>query len=120
MREVIFTNRAEQTDSLVLECDLVGDGFGLLIALADDKFGKDFSNWDIEQQDTYVAEIDSQVYNCFEFEEYDDIKNLEDLTGKSICIHDGLPIYPDEEIVAVTGVYKVKDYFPHDELQEEG
>ena len=119
MREVIFTNRAEQTDSLVLECDLVGDSFGLLIALADDKFGKDFSNLDIEQQDTYVAEIDSQVYNCFEFEEYDDIKNLEDLTGKSICIHDGLPIYPDEEIVAVTGVYKVKDYFPHDELQEE-
>ena len=119
MREVIFTNRQEQTDSLVLECDLVGDGFGLLIALADDKFGKDFSNWDIEEQDTYVAEIDLQVYACFEFEELSNINNLEDLTGKSICIHDGLPIYPDEEIVAVTGVYKVKDYFPHDELQKE-
>tara|TARA_B100000900_G_scaffold365153_1_gene340227 strand:- start:402 stop:764 length:363 start_codon:yes stop_codon:yes gene_type:complete len=119
MREVTFTNRQEQTDSLVLECELAHDGFGLLIALADDKFAEDFSDWNFEQQDTYVAEIDSQVYNCFEFEEYDDIKNLEDLTGKSICIHDGLPIYPDEEIVAVTGVYKVKDYFPHDELQEE-
>ena len=119
MREVIFTNRQEQTDSLVLECELTQDSFGLLIALGNDKFADDFSDWDFQDQNTYVAEIDSRVYNCFEFGEYDDINNLEDLTGKSICIHDGLPTYPDEEIVAVTGVYKVKDYFPHDELQEE-
>ena len=79
MQEVIFTSRQEQTDSLVLECELTQDSFGLLIALGNDKFADDFSDWDMYEQDTYVAEIDLQVYACFEFEEFSDINNLEDL-----------------------------------------
>ena len=119
MEEVKFTNRENQKDSLVLECSTVGGG-GILIALGNDKFSDDWADWDIDDnQETYLTEIDSQVWNCFEFTEYENINKPSDLIGKSICVHDGDPMYPEDEIIKIESIYKVKDYFPYDELIKE-
>ena len=119
MKEVKFTNRENQKDSLVLECSTVGGG-GILIALGNDKFSDDWSNWDIDDdQETYLTEIDSQVWNCFEFTEYEDINKPSELIGKSISVHNGNITFPEDEITNIDAIYKVKDYFPYDELTKE-
>jgi hypothetical protein len=120
MKEVKFTNRESQKDSLAIEVDTVGYGCNILIATGDDKFGHDWADWDIDDTDNYLHAIDLQVANCFEFGEYEGLDKPSDLVGKSISIHDGSPIYPEEEITEVIAIYKVKDYFPYDELIKEG
>jgi len=118
MEEVKFTNRENQKDSLAIEVDTVGYGCNILIATGDDGFGHDWADYDFEE-DNYLHAIDLQVANCFEFGEYEGLDKPSDLVGKSISIHDGSPIYPKEEITEVIAVYKVKDYFPYDELIKE-
>ena len=53
------------------------------------------------------------------FPEYENINKPSDLIGKSICVHDGDLMYPEDEIIKVEAIYKVKDYFPYDELIKE-
>ena len=120
MEEVKFINRESQKDSLLIECDTVGGG-GNIIALGDDKFAEDYADWDFEPTSSYVADIDQRVWTMFEFTEYEDINKPSDLIGKSICVHDGEPMRSEDEITKIEAIYKVKDYFPYDELiKEEG
>jgi len=119
MKEVKFIDRDSQEDSLVIVVDTIGFGFNILVAIGKDKFADDWADWDFENQDNYLASIDSKVWACFEFGEYKNLNQPSDLIGKSICVHDGEPMYPKDEITKIEAIYKVKDYFPYDELIEE-
>ena len=118
MKEVKFINRESQKDSLVIECDTAGGG-GNIIALGDDKFAEDYADWDFEHTSSYISDIDQKVWTMFEFTEYEWLNKPSDLIGQSICVHDGDPMYPEDEITKIEAIYKVKDYFPYDELTKE-
>jgi hypothetical protein len=119
MDEVKFIDRKNQKDSLAIEVDTVGYGCNILIAFGDDKFARDWFKWDCVDTDNYLYAIDVRVSNQFEFGEYEGLDKPSDLIGQSISIHDGSPIEPEDEITEVIAVYKVKDYFPYDELIKE-
>ena len=78
--------------SQVIECETV-DGGGILVALGNDKFAKDFEEFaDNDYCSTFNKDmfaIDCEVTNFFEFGEYEEIKEPSDLIGKSVYIHDG-------------------------------
>ena len=100
--------------SQVIECETI-DGGGILVALGNDKFSDNYWSY-IEHDydydyDPVMSDIDSKVWNCFEFGEYEDIQKPSDLIGKSICIHDGDPIYKGDTITKIESVQSVEDYF---------
>ena len=108
-------------NSLVVCCETVGGG-GILVALGDDEFATDY--WSYIEHDydhdynPVMSDIDSQVWNCFEFGEYEDIQKPDDLVGKSICVHDGEPIYEEDMIVSIESVETAEVYFNYSQRKE--
>jgi len=115
----------KQKISLVIGCETntygVGSG-GILVALADDDFHAEYNDFcDNDFCHIYnprMSDWDSQIWNCFEFGEYEDIQKPEDLIGKSICVHDGEPIEEEDRIIRIDFVETVEEYFGYKKEQD--
>jgi len=103
--------------SQVIECETI-DGGGILVALGDDKFANDYIAFydnffrdydpDFNRQ---MYDIDSKVWNFFEFGEYEEIQKPKDLIGKGICVHDGEPMHKGDTITKINLVENAEEYF---------
>jgi hypothetical protein len=97
----------------VIECETNGGG-GLLVALGNDKFSDDFIKFSDNDYDSdfnkAMYDIDCQVWNFFEFDEYEWLQKPKDLIGKDICIHDQFMEH-DDIIIGIDYVGNAEDYF---------
>ena len=105
-------------DSLAIVCLCADDREHLIIATGDDEFGKGFNEWldtgDYED-DGYYYHIDLRTFTQFQFKEFNELNNPEDLIGKNIDVHDGLEVnldFPEYEIKEILDVYEASNYFP--------
>jgi len=115
--------RKQQKSSLVISCNTVESG-GILVALADDDFNAEYD--DFSENDychiynPRMSDWDEQIWNCFEFGEYEDIQEPKDLIGKSICIHDGIPMREEDKIIEIVSIETVEEYFGYKKEKNNG
>jgi len=121
MSKVIKEFGKKQKNSLVIGCETVGSG-GILVALADDDFNAEYDDFTENDychiHNPRMSDWDSQIWNCFEFGEYEDIQKPKDLIGKSICIHDGDPMEEEDRIIRIDFIETVEEYFGYKKVQD--
>ena len=107
-------------ESQIIKCETNGGG-GVLIALGDDQFAKDFHYFSDNDYDHSINEvmyeIDCQVWNFFEFDEYEWLQKPSDLIGKDICIHDQFMQYEDI-ITDILYIGNADDYYNYSKKME--
>ncbi len=54
----------------------------------------------------------------FWIREYEDIQKPKDLIGKSICIHDGIPMEKEDKIIEIVSIETVEEYFGYKKEQD--
>ena len=107
-------------NSLVIKCETVESG-GILIALGKDKFANDFHEFSDNDYDSdfnkVMYEIDNQVWNFFEFGDYEWLQEPNDLIGTDICVHDQF-MEAGDIITEIHYIGDADDYFNYSKKME--